>query len=608
MNGAESFITDLEARAARDLARVEQCATPRSTGNKLPRFEVIEHSDKQRPGVYFYGSTRDSETGDERLAPPIWICSPLYVTANTRDESGSEWGRLLEWKDRDRRAHPWAMPCELMAGTGEELRARLLRGGLEITNNTRDRGKLGDYIAWSRPAITARAVARTGWHGAAFVLPDRTIGDTEAEPIFYQSASVEGVKLGTAGTLEGWRENVAAPCAGNSRLVLYISAALAANCLTLLGAEGGGLHVRGPSSAGKTSALLAAASTWGPPDYVRTWRATDNALEGIAAQHSDMPLCLDEIGELPGKVAGPCAYMLSNGVGKSRADRSGAARTASRWRLLFLSTGEIGLSDLMAEAGTRTRAGQEVRVIDIPADAGAGLGMFEKLPQGMTAGAFADRLRDAAAMHYGTAGPAFVGRLVQNHTEARDTLRTARDAIAATMAPTDAAGQVRRVAQRFALIAAAGELATEWGLTGWPEGEAATAATKCFRAWLGARGTAGAAEPAAMLSAVRRFLEAHGESRFAPWDAPDSRTTINRAGFRRDAADGSGVEFYVMREAFKADICTGFDYRAVAQTLADAGALATDSDGSATKPERLPGLGLTRCYRITAAIWGTGNV
>lgn len=579
----------------------------RAKADKLPRFEVIEEGHDKRPGLYFFGSTRDKETGDERPAPPVWISDPIYVTASTRDERGSEWGRILEFRDRDGRLKRRAMPCEMLAGTGEELRAMLLREGLNITSNPADRRRLLDYIAWSRPEITAKAVSRTGWHGTAFVLPDRAIGDTEAEPIHYQGSHAEGIKLGMGGTLEGWRENVATPCAGNSRLVVYVSAAFAANCLTMLGAEGGGLHVRGPSSAGKTSALLAAASVWGPPDYVRTWRATDNALEGIAAQHSDMPLCLDEIGELPAKVAGPCAYMLANGVGKSRADRSGAARTAARWRLLFLSTGEIGLSDLMAEAGARSRAGQEVRVIDIPADAGVGLGMFEKLPQGMTAGAFADRLRDAAAMHYGTAGPAFVSRLVQNHTEARDALRTARDAIAATLAPANAAGQVRRVAQRFALIAAAGELATEWGLTGWPEGEAATAATMCFRAWLGARGTAGAAEPAAMLRQVRRFLEAHGESRFAPWDAPDSRATINRAGFRRDAADGSGVEFYVMREAFKADICTGFDYRAVAQTLADAGALATDSDGSVTKPERLPGLGVTRCYRITSAIWGTGN-
>ena len=569
----------------------------------LPRFEVVEFEKGRRPGVYWHGVKRDEETGEERPQSPVWICSPLRITANTRAEHGSEWGRLLEWTDRDGRAHRWAMPCEMLAGSGEELRGAVLRGGVEITSHPNERRRLADYIAWSRPAITARAVTRTGWHGSAFVYPHRTEGDTEAEPILYQAAHVEGLRLGTAGTLEGWRAKVAMPAAGNSRVVLALSASFAAPCLGLLGSEGGGLHLRGESSTGKSTALSVAASTWGPPDYLRTWRATDNALEGIAAQHSDLPLCLDEMGELPPKVAGATAYMLANGSGKSRAHRDGTARAAARWRLLFLSTGEIGLADLIAEAGGRTRAGQEVRVIDLPADAGAKLGMFERLPQDMKAGAFADALRDAAATHYGHAGPAFVAELASRHGEAREALRTARDAIAATLAPADAAGQVRRVAQRFALVAAAGELATEYGLTGWTEGEAAQAAAVCFRAWLGARGTTGAAEPAAMLAQVRRFLEAHGESRFAPMDQTDNRATINRAGFRRETSEGT--EYLILRESFR-EICTGFDHKAVAKVLADAGALTRDADGTATRSERLPGM-KARVYVIGPAIWSDGN-
>lgn len=574
----------------------------------LPRFEVVEFEKGRRPGVYWHGTTRDKETGEERPQPPVWICSPLYITASTRDELGGEWGRLLEWTDRDGRAHRWAMPCEMLAGSGEELRGAVLRGGVEITSHPHERRRLADYIAWSRPAITARAVTRTGWHGSAFVYPHRTEGDTEAEPIFYQSAHVEGVRLGVGGTLEGWRASIATPAAGNSRLVLALSAAFAAPCLGLLRAEGGGLHFKGESSTGKSTAVYAAASAWGPPAYVRSWRSTANALEGIATQHSDLLVCLDELRELPNvKDAGPVAYMLANGQGKGRANRDGTARAAASWRVLYLSTGEIGLSDLIAEGGGRTYAGQEVRVLDIPADAGAKLGMFERLPQGMKAGAFADALKDAAGTHYGHAGPAFVAELASRHGEAREALRMARDAIAATLAPADAAGQVRRVAQRFALVAAAGELATEYGLTGWTEGEAAQAAAVCFRAWLDARGTAGAAEPAAMLAQVRRFLEAHGESRFAPMDQTDNRATINRAGFRREAADGSGTEFLVLREAFKVELCKGFDNRAVAKALAEAGALKPDNDGSTTRPERLPEFGLTRCYVITAAVWSAGN-
>ncbi len=45
-------------------------------------------------------------------------------------------------------------------------------------------------------------------------------------------------------------------------------------------------------------------------------------------------------------------------------------------RILWLSAGEIPLAQHMVEAGKRIRAGQELRMVDISADAGVGLGLF----------------------------------------------------------------------------------------------------------------------------------------------------------------------------------------------------------------------------------------
>lgn len=45
-----------------------------------------------------------------------------------------------------------------------------------------------------------------------------------------------------------------------------------------------------------------------------------------------------------------------------------------------------------------------------------------------------------------------------------------------------------RVVDRFALLAVAGELATEAGITGWEPGEAECAARKCLDAWIQDRG------------------------------------------------------------------------------------------------------------------------
>lgn len=568
-----------------------------------PHFELLESRDGDRaPGVYWCDVVKDKEGNITGPAAPAWICSPLRVQAMTRDAQNGEWGRLLVFPDRDDKEHRWTCPQSLHAGNGDELRGVLLREGLTITASPKHRRMVGDYIQHERPEVRARCVNRTGWHGDVFALPRETFGDSETEPVLFQAATIDGVTLGQAGTLAGWIENVSAPCAGNSRLVLAACMGFAGPCLGLVQAEGGGVHLRGPSSVGKSTALHVAASLYGSPEhYAGTWRATDNGLEGIAAIHSDLLLVLDEIGQLEPRHAGQVAYLLANGQGKSRAHRDGSPRAIATWRVLFLSGGEVGLADLVTQSGGTVRAGQEVRVIDLPAE--AGFGLFDVVPDGTTAGAFADRLKAAAATHYGHALPAFLNALVADPAKARELLRKLREGIADKLAGQDAAGQVRRVADRFALIAAAGELATAWKLTGWATGEAERAAQACFKAWLDVRGTTGDAEPAAMLAQVRGFLEAHGEARFTRWDAPeDGARTVNRAGFRKHG--DSGPTYYIDRECFRREVCAGFDHQAVARMLASRGALELGSGDETTRKERLPDGRSVRVYVVTPALWG----
>lgn len=605
----------LDEQADADLARMNSASkAKRSKANATTkadapraRFVNVEGEAFGRPGVYWIDVRRDNG-GESVEAEPQWICSPIEVVAATRDASGGEWGRLLEFKDRDSQPHRWAMPCAMLAGSGEELRAELLRQGVEITSHPDRRRRLLDYIAWAAPDARARCVTRTGWHGSAFVLPSESFGDA-AEPVLFQGASDDAVALACAGTLDAWRAEVAKPCAGNSRLVLAMCAAFAGPCLGLLDAEGGGLHFRGASSSGKSTALALAASVFGPPGFVRTWRATDNALEAIAATHSDLLLALDEIGQLDPKHAGAAAYLLANGQGKSRSTRDGAARAAVRFRVLFVSAGELGLGDLVTAAGNKQRAGEAVRVLDIPAEPHGGTqGIFDAVPADETAGEFADRLKRAAATNHGHALRAWLCYLSANPERARELLRDGVEYLAPALSGgVDAAGQVRRVAAKFALLAAAGELATQQGLTGWPSDEAMKAAQVCFADWLRARGTKGAAEPAAMLAQVRLYLAQHGEARFSPWrDADESHKarTISRVGFRRGREDMTDAcAYYVFADAFRVELCAGFDPRQVSRALASIGALKIGSKGEHTRMERLPDGTKARVYVILPEVW-----
>lgn len=557
-------------------------------------------------GVAFIGTGKDGE----RL-PALWICSRLSVRAKTRDAKSGEWGRLLEWKDDDGVTHQWAMPLELLQGDGADVRRELARLGLAISPSKKARDLLASFLQVWPVEDRARCVDRLGWYGGVFVTPAESIGQ-DGEIVVFQNAHAIEPAYSVAGTVEEWRDSVGRLAAGNSRLVFALSVAFAGALADVVGEDSGGFHFRGASSSGKTTALKVAASVWGNPNtYPRLWRATANGLEGLAALHNDGLLILDELSQIDPKEAGEAAYLLANGQGKARASRTGAARQSARWRLLFLSAGEESLSALMTQAGRKVNAGQEIRLADIDADAGAGLGAFEALHDQPTPAALALALKDAAAKYHGAIGLIWLRCIVADRSTLADFIAAGIRRFVAEVVPKDAAGQVLRVARRFGLVAMAGELASGcdlvgpgYGLTGWAEGEATTAARKCFAAWLEGFGGIGNREERAMLSQVRAFFEAHGASRFALLDDtfPNDRPIANRAGFVRPTADG-GREFLVLPEAFRKEVCAGHDPKAAARVLVAAGWLLPAEGRHIAQRVRVPGLGLTRCYVFSSRMW-----
>lgn len=576
-------------------------------------------------GVWHTG--RDKDGNDKR---PEWVCSRLDVEALTRDQDGGGWGYLLTFGDPLGKVKTWAMPARMLSGDGGEYRAALLGMGLRITASPNSRNLLTQYIQTRQPDAFASCTDRIGWHGRAFVLPRETIGDG-AERIVFQSESQIENTFTLKGTPDAWRERVGALCVGNSRLAFAVACAFAGPLLRPAGVESGGFHYRGDSSSGKTTALKVAASVYGGAGYLQRWRTTDNALEAIAAQHSDCLLILDELSQVDPKTAGECAYMLANEQGKARATRTGTPRARQTWRLLFLSAGELGLSDHMAEGMKRIKVGQETRMADIPADAGAGMGAFENLHGHEGGGAFARHVTGQAAGVYGAPGRAWLEWLTTNADTLKARIREASAALAGQIVPEAASGQVERVGARFALVGAAGELATAAGLTGWPKGESERAARACFNAWLAARGGIGNGEVTAILRQVRRFLENDGEGRCTLWhrSADDhAPKTLMRAGVRRmlnaegepiktnnqhgaefgdrmPSALGEGVsfEYFILAETFKGEVCQGFDPATVCRVLLEHGCLIPDKGRAFDCKPRLPGLGLTRCYRIPPAIF-----
>ena len=506
--------------------------------------------------------------GDNEHYERVPIASPIYVLADTSNEHGRDWGRLLAWHDRKDRACQWAMPMEaLVSRGGDDALKALLRGGLPFIDFGNKR-KLIEYLMLCEPRKQVACVGRIGWHGRAYVLPNSAIGP-DAEGVILQSAEYASNDFTESSTLAEWQQGVAALAVGNSRLCFGLSLAFAAPLLSLVGMEGGGFHLKGESSDGKTTIMLAGASVYGNKRFCHTWRATGNAIEGIASRRNDALLCLDEIGELDGKEAGEVAYMLANGQGKGRAQQSGELRERKSWRLQFLSTGELSLEDHVASSGKRTQAGMEVRVIQIPSDTGQH-GAFEQL-HGMGNGRiFADTLKANADLFHGTAIRAFLEPLAINMELYREHLTGEIKRLADKWDPKDAGSQVGRAINRFALVAAAGELATRLGVTGWPEGEAIRATLVCLKAWLAERGHLGNQEDAATLRQIREFFTLN-QSHFADWNSPNLPPP-NMVGYRKVEGIGedSAMSFYVLPAGWKV-ITNGRDPRKAAKLAKDKG-------------------------------------
>lgn len=553
-------------------------------------------------------------SGDDGEARPV--CSPLEILARTRDDKGHNWGLLVEFDDPDGEKKRWNIPARTMTGDfGKDVLGPLVDMGLRLAGSRSGRNTRNDlqsYLQGFDSAQRARLVTRLGWHGNAFLLPEQQVG-SHAEHLHFYEAGAQLPPISQSGSLEQWQQQIGALCVGNHRLAFVVSVAFAGPLLHLLGHESGGFHLYGDSSGGKTTHLQVAASIYGGPRLVRSWRSTDNALESIAAAHSDGLLVLDEIGMCDPRIIGETVYMLGNGTGKARAnDRGQAGRVVQEWRLLFLSTGEKTLAQHMAEVNKELKAGMEVRMLAVPADACKGMGMFDSLCGFEDAASLSDALKARVSRYYGSPLIAFLealcepGKLIAWVAILRRTL----EQFIAHNVPASASGQVQRAALRFGLAAAAGELATALGVTGWQDGTAIMAARVCLHAWLGERGSAGNMESEAIMARLRQVIERFGESRFTRWESTAAKIdehgprTIDRLGFRKTTEHGIGdslhttITYYVLPEAWRSEVFKGMNITAVNRELIERGVLQTSKGGKASCSVRLPGMGVQRCYVV----------
>lgn len=553
--------------------------------NNIQRSEHPENYIVNEKGIFLIKYPKEEEGEIEYE----WICSPIWAEAHLRSTEGKNHTILIRVNDGEK-DHLVALQRKTF-NRWADLSEILLELNQEIPVHPSQQKYLQTYLLKLNPKKKMRCVEKAGWHDGQYIFPNgEVIGKTkEGKEGIYPINSVCPKGVGSKGTLESWQKNVLSLCAGNTRLVFSLGVAFASLCLGILGAEGGIFNLKGRSSRGKTKCLRAAISVIGSREYERSWKATANGLEGICLLHNDSLLPLDEFGQVDAREVGEIVYMVGNGIGKQRSSRDATPRDLKTWRTMGLSSGETGLVDHMLSGSKKARAGQLVRIMDVPAETDKH-GCFEEIHSHKNSKEFADAIDEACKENYGTAARDFIEKIIAEGIEAvRQNMRVAADDFVADKAKDskgkDVDGQVKRVAARFGIIRGALIEARRLGVLGNKISAEMIddSVGSCYEAWLGSRGTEGDSESKMIIEQVVGILKENSEGKFAERIEPinDKRIRNSIWGYR----DGS--TFYLLPKAYKDHICHGHDQQQVTALLKERGILKPGSDGKSSRLVRI---------------------
>ena len=431
---------------------------------------------------------------------PATLCSRLEVVSEGCDKHGRGRCRLVRFTDSFGNSRERViMLSDLVTNQGKVM-ASLVDEGLSLYRRNFQGGnnQVAEFINTYPVKKFFTTVDAYGWVelGKSFIVPSATVGDTNGSDIVFNGEEEGAPKYGQGGTLEQWQNTIGLNARHSSRVAFAVCMAFASPLLKFTSEPSGGFHLVGKSSSGKTTAIRAGVSVWAQVledsgELKNSWNATGNGLEGVAKNHSDLPLFLDELGQGDnGRLnVEQVLYMLGNGSGKRRMTREAKARASNEWRLLFMSAGELSASEMMDRQKKDIQTGANVRMATIEACPEGGYGVFETLPKEVEARALAESFSENGAKYYGTAGVDFMRAFIDDIHQ-RGGVEAMKAHIAEKMKEWIEAHakncnpQIQRVAKRFALVAVAGELATEYDVLPWAVGEASQFASLCFKSFV----------------------------------------------------------------------------------------------------------------------------
>lgn len=555
------------------LTSVKSALTPRQekSAGSDPLQPFIESGEK---GVFWIEPQLNKQTS-QITNKTTWLSDPVEIIGEGVDADSDDTFIALRWMRHGSNETVSKIIRPGLIGDPQGW-AFLKNNGLNVVTSPHHRARLADWLLrQARHGQHFIASACAGWTGKAYILPDGSVIGEQETPVMFTGGSASRAAYGVKGTPESWRENVARLAYRNPFQMLAAATALAAPLTGILNADGFGVHLYAASTAGKTTAVDFATSIYGLPKPQRlSWYGTALGIANEAQAHNHGLLALDEIEQASNpRHVFTSAYTLFNGKGKLQGDPNGGNRELKSWETVVISTGEKSVETFLAGAGIKVKAGQLVRLLNIPVARPTELYGYANGKD------HADAMKAGWLAHHGAAGRAWITWLAAN----QDSVKAAyAEALARwnTVIPSGYGEQVHRVKDRFAILEAA--LLLSAPLTSWDAQACRDALQHVFNVWIAEFGT-GNKEHEQIIEQATAFLMANSIGRFIPVDFDElSQLNVhNLAGYKDRGAQqvGEQVTFYVLPAPFKDELANGFDVNQVARALYDAGMLKKPASG-----------------------------
>lgn len=324
-------------------------------------------------------------------------------------------------------------------------------------------------------------IEHPGWGVGCFALPDGSViaaRDRSKGKHVVLFTPTKG-RCRAKSTIDHWLQHVAAPLSGQQLAKFIVMVMFSAPLLRLVNRAGNfGFELVGPKGVGKSTLQFLASSVAGPAlsrsgvNYWRSANATAAGLEGVMAEHADMPIVIEETnlfaaGESDRNRAAKLnelVFRLADGSVKARYQDHGQ----KRFRFTYITSTNEPLEQILGGHRAAVSDAAADRLLTLPVGGGRPHGIFDVVPKAYAdAAEYAAALTHEASLYYGTAMRIFLKGLVAARAADAKALKWTIDRLLAKFrkavgADTNSGSEIR-VVDAFGLVYAAGVLAKRYG-------------------------------------------------------------------------------------------------------------------------------------------------